>query len=380
MRKVALASRLVTLAMALLFLLTMLGWDAVRAGQAKSGWRAEWEKTVAAARKEGQVVSYASDSYDGVFREFQRKYPKIKVVGVLGRGSQLASRIMAERRAGKYLADFYLGGSGTAYNVFYKGKILDPIEPTLFHPEVLDKSKWWGGKHFYHDDESKHILSFNGIAQTYFSYSTKLVHPGEIKSYWDFLNPKWKGRIVVMDPLKGGGVSGVLQFLYRNAKLGPKFLRRFLSEMDLTATRDTRLLVDWLAVGKFAISGLQSPDRSGIYEAKKQGLPVGWFDPKGFKEGGPLSTSSGNMALLNKAPHPNAARVFINWFLSREGQMIYQKVDPEKDSLRIDIPKDDVRPNVRRVKGVTYLILVGPGFKDMRPVRKVVREAWRKKR
>ncbi len=380
MRRCIFGLRKNILTVALLFLpVFLLEWGSVDAWGATPAWKVKWEKTIHAANKEGRVVLYASESYDAVSREFQRKYPKIKVVAVLGRGSQNSQRVMAERRAGKYLADIYLGGSGTPYAVFYKGKILDPVKPTLILPEVLDESKWWSGKHIYHDNVSQYILAFHGVTQSYFSYNTKLVKPNEFKSYEDFLKPKWKGKIVSYDPKMGGAVTGLLQFFYRNPMLGPDFLRRFLSEMDLTATRDSRQLVDWLAKGKFAIAWA-GVIRTGIYEAKMQGLPVGIFDPLNFKEGVPLSTSSGNIALFNRTPHPNAAKVFINWLLSREGQMVSQKVDPEKDSLRIDIPKEDVLPHVRRKKGVNYTILAGPGFKNMAPINRLVNQVWKRKK
>ena len=371
-----LKSRISATALPLLVAILVLG--SLKNSEAQATWQKEWQQTVQAAKKEGKVVLHVSESYEPIFREFQKKFPEIKVITVSGRGSQIAQRILAERRAGKYLADLYMSGSGTPYRHFYKRGILDPIKPALLLPEVVDNSKWWRGKHFYHDDESKYILAFNGVPQSYFAYNTKVVNPKEIKSYWDFLDPKWKGKIVSLDPTMGGAVTGVLTFIYHNPELGEKFLRRFLTEMDLTATRDGRQLVNWLAVGKFPISALAPPDRVGIYDAQKQGLPVNIFDSRNFKEGIPLSTSSGNMAFFNKAPHPNAARVAINWLLSREGQIIYQKVNLDKNSLRIDIPKDKyVLRHVRREKGVKYQILAGPGLKDMSSVMKIIRQVWK---
>ncbi len=380
MRQVCVISRLVILVIIQLCLSVQLELDWVEAVETEAAKPGEWAKVVKAAKKEGRVVLYAGAAYVPIFQEFQKKYPQIKVVTVPGRMSQFAGRLMAERRAGKYLVDLILGGSGSMYNVFYKGKVLDPIKPALILPEIVDGSKWWSGRHIYHDDESRYILSFNGVVESYFSYNTKLVNPNEFKSYWDFLKPKWEGRIVIMDPVRGGGVSGALQSIYHNPKLGPKYLRRFLGKKDLIATRDTRLIVDWLARGKFAIAGLLHPGRADIFEATEQGLPVNVFDARNFKEGIPLGTSNGNMALINMAPHPNAAKVAINWFLSREGQMVFQKVNPEYDSLRIDIPKDGVLPALRRKKGVDYLVLAGPGFKNMVPVNKIINEVWKKKR
>jgi ABC-type Fe3+ transport system substrate-binding protein len=92
-----------------------------------------------------------------------------------------------------------------------------------------------------------------------------------------------------------------------------------------------------------------------------------------------LRGSAGAITLVNKAPHPNAAKVFINWYLSRKGQTAMQK-DMAKfadapDSLRIDIPKDDVAPNNRRVAGVNYTSVFRSDWTDMKPVYAVVNEA-----
>jgi iron(III) transport system substrate-binding protein len=147
--------------------------------------------------------------------------------------------------------------------------------------------------------------------------------------------------------------------------------------MDLVTTRDNRQFADWLATGKFLIAALQSSDRADLHIAKTQGLSINWFDSRSFKEGAPLSTSSGNMALINRAPHPNAAKLFINWLLSREGQIAYQKIEGHNDSLRIDIPKDDVPSHIRRERGAKYTFLTDPAYLDLEPVKKLVDEVWR---
>lgn len=345
--------------------------------RAQGDWQDRWAKTVEAAEREGRIVVHAGPGEDLFYQAFENKYPKIKMVYIPGHGGERIERIMGERRAGQYQADIYIGGGGPIRDVLHKAKVLDPIKPALILPEVLDTSKWWAGKHVYLDDAGDYILSFNGITQSYFHYNTKLVDPSGIKSYWDFLDPKWKGKIVTWEPM-APGTDGVLRFLYHNPEIGPQFLRRFLTEMDLTVTRNTRQFVDWLATGRFLLAGLQSADRSDLYEAKKQGLPVSWLDSKSFKEGVPLSTSSGNIAVINRAPHPNAVKVFVNWLLSREGQMTYQNISRDNDSLRIDIPKDDVPSQIRRVEGVRYVLLTDPAYLDLDPVRKLVNEVWKK--
>jgi len=337
----------------------------------------EWDKTLKAAAKEGQVTVYTDSAYEELFRTFQKKFSQIKTNVVVPErcGGQ---QLMAERRGDKYLADLYVCGAGTAHDILLKAKALDPLKPLFILPEVADETKWWRGKHQFIDRESRYIFAFNGMVQSYFHYNTQLVNPGEIKSYWDFLQPRWRGKMVTSDPTMGGGVTGALRFFYYAPGLGPDYLRRFLSELELTPSRDLRQIVDWVASGKFLVAALTPADRADVPEAKKQGLAVNWFDSKRFQEGSPVSSSSGNVAYLNKAPHPNAAKIALNWLLSKEGQLAYQKI-VGGDSLRGDIPKEDVPAHVRRIEGARYEIMDNPDWRDMEPVMKVVNEAWKKK-
>ncbi len=85
------------------------------------------------------------------------------------------------------------------------------------------------------------------------------------------------------------------------------------------------------------------------------------------------------IVLINRAPHPNAARLFINWYLSREGQMTWQRamnteVLESSDSMRIDIPKDDVLADFKRQEGVKYRVIA---FRDPGPPLKLMREILR---
>ena len=203
-------------------------------------WKADWEKTIQAAKKEGQLTLYGSPDFEGLFGEFHKKYPEIKITGVFNRGADVAKRLMAERRGDKYLADLYVNGMTTGYNVFYKAKALDPIKPLLILPEVVDSSKWWQGKVRYVDPEGAYVLAFvgngGGVEVT---FNTNLVNPKELKSYWDLVNPKWKGKIVATDPRVAGQDRPVLYF-YHSPALGPDFMRRLYGEMDIAISRDYR--------------------------------------------------------------------------------------------------------------------------------------------
>lgn len=339
-------------------------------------WRSDWERTVEAAKKEGQLSVYIS-GYEAVLPAFQREFPDVRLTAVTAQGVQIGQRLLAERRAEKYLADVVSAGANPNYQMFYRNRAVDPIQPLLILPDVLDDSRWFGGKHIYADPEGKYVFVYVGVA-TYggIHYNTKLVSPKEFKSYWDILVPKWKGKIVGRDPRDPGPGSGNLRFFYYHPEIGPNFIRRLYREPDITLTRDFRQGPDWLAKGKFSLCLFCSD----IDQAKQQGLPVDTFGPGVFKEGGGLVQNFGTLVVMNKAPHPNAAKVFINWLLSRKGQSALQKEVAKAggnvpDSLRIDVPKDDVPLDNRRMAGVHYLDTGRPEWIDMRPIHKIINEA-----
>ena len=342
------------------------------ADEAKSG--NDWWRVVEAAKKEGQLTVYIS-GYEAVLPFFEKEFPEIKLTAVTARGNQLGQRLLSERRAEKYLADVVSSGANPNYQVFYPPKALAPIKAALILPEVVDQTKWYLNKHQYSDPESQYVFNYVGSA-TYgaVNYNSKLVDIKEFKSYWDLLNSKWKGKIEARDIREAGPGAGNTRFFYYHSDLGPPFIRKLFGEMDATLFRDFRQGPDWLATGKFSICFFCDVD-----VLKQQGLPVDTFGPRVFKEGGGLVQQFGTLSFVDRAPHPNAAKVFINWLLSRRGQIALQRsqanAESPADSLRIDIPKDDVPFQSRRLDGVRYLDTGRPEWIEMKRILDVVNEA-----
>lgn len=340
-------------------------------------WEVEWPQTLRAAEKEGSVSIYLSSSgdFEKVLQVFQKRYSRIRVSAVVG-GLHVATRILAERRAEKYLADVVITGPGTPYYVLYHGKVLDPIRPLLVLSEVADESKWWQGKHHYVDPERHYVLVFIGpVARGRIYYNTNLVKPAEFKSYGDLLQPKWKGRLLMMDPRAPGSARLGLREIYHMPELGSKFIRRLLTEMDLVLTRDSRQAADWLAVGRFPLCLYCSDARY----AKAQGLPVDELDTTRWVEIPTVSPGgTSTIVYVNRAPHPNAAKVFANWLLSREGQITFHRImntpDTLFESMREDIPKDSIPPEHRRKKEIPYTMMATPERADHAPIEKLLKE------
>ncbi|MET0500635.1 MAG: hypothetical protein ABW172_03840 [Candidatus Binatia bacterium] len=349
----------------------------VLSAEPKAGWQADWDKTVKAAEEEGALAIYITQAFEPVFREvFQKRYPKIKVTTVTGRGFELSQRIMNERRAGKYLADLYVSGNITPLTVFHRAKILDPIKPLLLLPEVVETSGWFENKHHYDDPENSYIFVFEGTPRSgEITYNSKRVNPSEIKSYWDLLNPKWKGKIVSVDPLVSGPISAAQIFFYKHSELGPEFLRRLHAETDMAIVRSNEQLLDWLSAGKYSF-GFGARD---VDTAITQGLPLNQFLPGSLKEGSSVTAYNGTLSFFSRAPHPNAARVAVNWLLSRDGQTAWldhnQKTGGLYDSLREDISKEKVSERARRVKAAKFLWLNPEWIEELDKIRDIIKNA-----
>ena len=148
------SSRIIFLALAFLNALA----PAAFAADATLQREQDWNRAVRAAEQEGEIVLSALSEVGEVFTHggFQKKFPKIKLNVVPARGGDQVTRIMAERRAGKFLVDVGNMGNTSPYRL-YQARVLDPIASAFLIPEVEDESKWWQGKHQFIDPEGKYM-------------------------------------------------------------------------------------------------------------------------------------------------------------------------------------------------------------------------------
>ena len=304
----------------------------LRAAQAQGDWKNEWERSRQEAKKEGLVV-VGIPARPELRKELETVFkPKFGIDMDLStaRGPQNASKIAAEFAAGVKNFDVFIGGSGT-YESLVDSGMTEPVDTLMILPEVKDAKNWWGG-HIWEDNISTHRFLYSFIADAGtggFWYNTKIAKPDELRTVDDLLKPQWKGKVGFLDPRTPGSGQSIWSFLW-DIK-GEDYLRNLVAQ-DLFISRDQRQLGDALAKGNLAIAlGVSFYTLQGFLTAN---LPIKEL-PK-MKEGLPSSNGSGVIGVVKNPPHPNAARVFVNWLLSKEGQELYVKV-MHQSTRRVDV-------------------------------------------
>ncbi len=358
----------------LLLILGCFGVGVALLGVTSGARAASWDETVAAARQEGKLVvvlgGAASRNYRPVFKHFEDKFG-IRTVVSTGGGSKQADRILAERAASKYEVDIMMTGGTTANDRLLPNGVLDPIAPVFFLPDVVQKSLWYKGKHYYSDQEEKYIFAFSGTADVtpvLMRFNTKKLPIEEAKkidSVWTFLDRRFAGEIVALPPTMAGA-GGTYFTVPVHPDLGEKYLRRFFDpELKVAFIHDYRQIADGVARGKYTMAIFVGSAGRDIDSLGKKGLPVANFSrviEKPMKERPLLGASgaSNNMMVVNRRPHPNAAKLFVNWFLSKEGQTVmHTKSEGIPDqTLRVDVTeRGKVDEDEMRKPGIEYLML-----------------------
>lgn len=316
----------------------------------ETGWEAEWEKILKGAKKERTVVVYGpaiSEMRKAFIEEFQKDYPGIILEYTGMTGPQASAKIKAERRAGIYNQDIYIGGTTTV--LLELRLFVIPIKPFLILPDVKDPKVWLEGRLDFSDEAEEINLTFAIKATPEVIYNFDLVQPSEISSWWDLTKTKWKGKVIMRDPRTAGGGQAVASFWYFEPKLGLDYIKAFAANSPVF-TRELRFHAESVARGKYNI-GI-AVDTTSVYEFKNLGMPIRYTEI--LKEGTYITASNGTVAVMDKAPHPDAASVFLNWLLGKKGQTVYT-ISSSLASRRVDVPTDHLIEEHRPPKpGVSY--------------------------
>src|SRR5438093_144727 len=213
--------------------------------QTKISTQSEWDRSVELGKQEGKVVVSipASPELRAALEQTFKQRFGIDVEAVTARGSPSVRKIVDEAKAGIRYFDVHIGGSESIVSAMLPEPILEPVANLFLLPEVKDPKNWWGG-HIWTDNAKKFIYTSLAYTTENFWYNSQLMKPEEIRSFDDFLDEKWKGRLGFLDPRTPG--SGASHWSYLSEIKGDDYLKKLVTQ-KLTLGRDQRLLEENVA-------------------------------------------------------------------------------------------------------------------------------------
>ena len=337
----------------------------------------EWTALMAAAKAEGSltVAGYGSREYDAVYAQFSKKYGIKMTISYAG-GSEHADRILAERRANIFAVDVGHVGANTVNRRLIPAKAVAPIMPYLILDEITDPKNWYGDRLWFIDEQQQYVLAHSADFERAFVLfiNTKVVKDDDLKALQspdDLMSDKWRKKVVALSPNTAQVGNSYFRYTMLPKPFGAEWMERFIKSGAIEFVSNSRLIEDGLAGGKYAIAVF--PNAPPLDLMEKQGLPVKRIEHEFADVPGIMTAGAPTQAvqIYDRAPHPNAAKLFVNWLLSREG-MTYVHDHPTnapfaRNSLRKDVPKTKVDPATLPEDGVNYYAIDAlPEFQSRR--------------
>ena len=278
---------------------------------------------IESAKKEGKLMIYSSVSATDTAtlgQKFQQKHPFIKPEFLRLGSERLLTRILQEARGGKQFADVFQTGVVEVYLFKEKGMLAKYASP--------ERAAY---AEYFKDTEGYYTSFFH--TSKVIAYNTRLVTAGKApRSYEDLLDPQWKGKL----GLPGAG-SGIRWFLAMMKELGDEkgeaFMRKLAAQKPVVG-QDISAVTALMAAGEYPIAVFTNAHQ--IEQMKSQGAPVEWVATR------PILTTQTVVALPNRAPSPNGAKLYIDYVLSKEGQELLRSFN------RLPA-RSDVEPNPPRL-------------------------------
>jgi len=328
-------------------------------GSSAAGVATTWEGLVAAAKKEGKVVVNGPPDPGARAKlpaAFKAKFG-ITMEFLGGNSSQLAARIEGERKAGQYTVDASISGSDTMFATFLKNGWLDPLKPSLLLPDTADNAKWKPGSPWFREPTKNTVMQIFNTVQPFLTLNTQIVPAKDIPNADALLDPKWKGKICAYDPSVNGAGVAIASAAY-TAK-GADYVTKLYKGQNVVLTRDYSQIADWIAHGSYPI-GLAATVNY-LQPFIKAGIPI--EQPELPDAASALGGGFGDVAVWNKAPHPNAARVFANWIASKEGIEVYAPTQTQV-SVRTDVDNRWAPASIIPKPGIKYLDTYDYAFEE----------------
>ena len=302
---------------------TRLRYSAILAGAAAlsalalsvpASAQTEWEDTVAAAAGQNlNIVIQPDAAFGRVVEVFQERFPDINVTYTNANPSDFAPRMITEQRNGLYAWDVWWSSASNMNNVALPADALADISEFLILPEVVDEENWQSPAHLYTSAEQPYVFVHVHYLQNLGYYNTDLVPNGTIDSIEAMLDPELVGQIALRAPNRPHG--GTMMLAQGMLLGGEEWLNALFNDMEPIIVDNARQVTDGVIRGDYAI-GIGT-DASALFECKDAGgcenielLPFAFMHSRA-------------VSVFKNPPNPEAAAVFINWLLSKEGQDVY---------------------------------------------------------
>jgi ABC-type Fe3+ transport system substrate-binding protein len=335
-------------ATALIVLGAMLGTTAYSAHAAdwQQGASAEWKDILAAAKKEGRVVVAGPGELAGPLSEGFKRDTGIEVEYLGGETRDRSSRISREVRAGHVTIDFLFTGSVELPLV--KEGFFEDEKAKLMLPGVTNAKNWADGELKWVDNTKRYMLQTQAFVSSVPIYDGAAIKRGELTSWDQLLDKKYKGKMVAYDPRTGGPGAQIAGYI--GAVKGIAFLKSLYVGQDMIYSQSSRQMTEWIARGTYKVGfGIPSADYLTLTKAGIKTLV-----PATLKDGpGAISGGFSVVLMPKNPPHPNAAAVVLNWVASQPGQTAYSKalkttsrrtdVPPDPDTAAYTVPKPGVK-------------------------------------
>ncbi len=306
----------------------------------------DWAAIEAAAKKEGKVLVYANSSrIADVKKTFEAKYPGITLEGFDLGGEDAVLKVREEQKAGAFTGDVLFTSSAS-------GDILMDMLPKQqlwsFVPESVASAL---------PNEARDPLPVSRYGVRTLGYNSELNKSCPISNWWDLTEPAWKGKVFIEDPLNDASTMAIYTTIVAHAKeLAAAYKDKYGKDPVLEAdTPDAGWL--WLKMfaknkpvpqpggdevtAAFASKGMKDNLVGFTSYSKYRNTVAGKvvFEPcLGLKPVIGVQTAS-YLAIVNRAPHPNAAKLFINYVFSLEGYAPWNVIGDYSPRTDWDSPK-----------------------------------------
>lgn len=310
-------------------------------------WKAEWDKVLALARKEGVVkVSGPPGAFQrqAITETWTKAFPEIKLEYTGARGTQIVARVVREREAGVFNWDAILASTDPTVFSLKPINALLPLREAIIIKDLLADTTWRDGFASGFVDRTKEFFySPVGTAGILGFVNRGCLPEAVFNKAADMKTPALRGKIVWFDPTQpstGTQGIGLLSVVH-----GEDWLKDMFLNHGVLFSRDYKQMTDW-AVNCSRPVAIGMPN-DVLEQMQKHGIGknVVEIDGRGFfgdrNPGGVGGNAS--IGLYRNAPNPNAAKVFLNWYLSKDLQEAYAKL-VKVNSRRADVePADPAR-------------------------------------